>query len=167
MDLRLTTFDLIYRDAVLRPLLVNYADWLEHGRITRDGLVPSCFVRLTWTARRSSSVPAAAEVLTVEAHMPRRTSTDDGYLDFVLQRLQLILSGPAAAGSIAARCLQASPSSATSAFDTVFATSEFEIALTPRQGRWPWTPELAPWTGWTQVDWTDRIAPRNGSPALN
>lgn len=167
MDLRLTTFDLLYHDAVLRPLLVNYADWLEHGRISREGLVPNCFVRLRWTAQRSSSAPTGAEVLAVEAHMPRCPSTDHGFLSFVLQRLHTTLSGPAAAGSIAARCLRTSASTAVSAFDTLFTTSAFEIAPTPRPCQSQRISELVPWTGWAQADWTDRTAPRGGTPGLN
>lgn len=167
MDLRLTTFDLIYQDGVLRPLLVNYADWLDHGRMPREGLGPSCFLRLRWTSQRPGSARTAAEVLAAEAHVPRWHSTDHGYLGFVLHRLRTTLSGPAAAGSIAARCLQTSASTVESGFDTLFVTSTFEIAATPWQMRSRRTSGLAPWTGWTQVDWTDRTAPRGGVPALN
>jgi hypothetical protein len=167
MDLRFATFDLIFRDVVLRPLLVNYADRLEHGHASAGVPVSSCFVRLRWTAERSTPALAGAEVLAVEAHMPRRTGTDDDYLAFVLHRLRTTLSGGAAAGSIATRCLQMSPSTTESPFDTVFATGTFEIAHTPPRRRSLTISKLASWTGWAEVDSTDRIAPGGGTPRLN
>jgi hypothetical protein len=166
MDLRFATFDLIYHDAVLRPLLVNYADRLEHGHAWQGVPVSSCFVRLRWTAQRSTPAPADAEVLAVEAHMPRHTGSDDGYLQFVLQRLRTTLSGEASAGSITTRCLQASPGVRESPFDTVFATSTFEVALPTTQCRARSPRTVTSWTCWRDVD-AASIALGSATPNLN
>jgi hypothetical protein len=167
MDLRSTTFDLIYRDPVLRPLLVNYADCLE-SRHAADGVPPaSCFVRLSWAVDGSTSRTPSCQLLAAEAHMPRHRGADDAYLAFVLRRLRTTLVSDAAEGLISARCLQASARARESCFDTVFTTSTFRIAPSPCQGRTVTLRDLAPWTGWADMDSADVLAPGGGTPRLN
>ena len=166
MDLRFATFDLVYRDVVLRPLLVNYANHLERGRASECVPGSSCFVRLRWAAERSRPTPDC-EVLVVEAHMPRYRGADDVFLDSISQRLATALASDAADGAITTRCLQMSPALTESHFDTVFTTSTFEIAPPRPQRRSTTLSKLAPWTGWAEIDPADRIAPGGGTPRLN
>lgn len=167
MDLRCATFDLIYRDVVLRPLLVAYADRLEHGHAREGAPVPSCFVRLRWAAERSAPLVAEGDVLAVEAHMPRHTGTDDGYLDFVLQRLTTALSRDASVGAITTRCVEASPRVRESPFGTLFSSSTFAISYTSPQRQAMPVRKLVPWTGWAHVDPADVLSPGGGTPTLN
>ena len=167
MDLRFATFDLIYRDVVLRPLLVNYADRLENGHAPHGVPTSTCFVRLRWAADGSAVTPAGHELLAAEVHMPRHSRGDDPYLRLVLQRLRTALESPAAAGSIATRCVRTSPLVEASPFGTTVTTSTFEVAPPPPQRRSTTIRTLAPWTGWAEINSSDRIAPGGGSPSLN
>jgi hypothetical protein len=166
MDLRYAAFNLIFQDVVLRPLLLNYADRLEHGYVS-EGLQPSGFIRLRWAVDVTTPTTSGSELLAAEAHMPRQSAADDAHLRLVLQRLRAALASDAAAGSITSRCLETSPQVRESSYDTIFTTSTFEIAPSTRQRRSMTMSMLAPWTGWAEVTSADCIAPRGGSPTLN
>jgi hypothetical protein len=152
VDLRSAAFDLLFSSVVLRPLLVNYADRLEHGH-ARDGVPCSnCFVALRWTVAGPTCAPGA-EMLTAEAHMPRHSRSDSVYLDFVLQQVQATLTGGAARSCITARCLQTSCGVRESVVGTIFRTRTFEITPAPPRRR----PRsalagLVPWTGEVELD---------------
>jgi hypothetical protein len=167
MDLRFATFHLIYRDVVLRPLLVNYADHLERCHAPEGVPASSCFVRLRWSVDGSAAIPAGHELLAAEVHMPRHSGGDDPYLHLVLQRLRTALGSPAAAGSITTRCVQTSPLVEEGPFGSIVTTSTFEVAPPPPQRCSTTIRTLAPWTGWAEINSTDCIAPRGGTPGLN
>jgi hypothetical protein len=167
MDLRNAAFALIFRDAVLRPLLVNYANRLEHGHAPEGMPTGTCFVRLTWPTDDSLPAAAGRAVLTAQVHMPQRSGADDPYLDFILGRLRTTLAGGAADELISTRCLETTPGTSRSPFDTIYKAATFEIAPRSPQRRTVTIPQLAPWTGWAEVAGTAAAALRGGTPSLN
>ena len=151
MDLRFATFGLIFRSVVLRPLLVNYADRLEHGHAPEGMPASSCFVRLRWAVDESTPIPSGTELLSAEAHMPRFGEADDVYLDFVLQRVRAALTGETAAPLVTARWLQTSREVLESDVGTIFKVSTFEItAASATRHHGAALVTWAPWTGWVE-----------------
>src|SRR4051812_35274570 len=104
MDLRFAVFNLIFRDAVLRSLLVNYADRVESGCLPERTWTGACYVELKWADNDSASAPAGSQLLTAQVHMPRHRSAEQVCLDAVLQRLRAALPVKAANGSFTVRC---------------------------------------------------------------
>jgi hypothetical protein len=166
MDLRLVVFNLIYRDVVLRALLLNYADRVEHGDASDGTTNETCFLVLRWTAHGQLRTPASSEVLTAHVHVPWH-SNEDSYLDFVVQRLRAALAAGAGNGPITIRCVGASPEVMHSGIDTIFKTSTFEIVPAPPPRRRVTTLKLAPWTGYVDLDAARLIAPSSGAPSMN
>jgi hypothetical protein len=168
MDLRFATFDLIFRSVVLRPLLVNYADRLEHGHAPEGVPASSCFVRLRWSVDGSTPTPSGTQLLAAEAHMPRYGEADHEYLDFVLQRVRAALTGEAAAPLITARWLQTSREVLESDVGTIVKVSTFEItAASATQHHGAALVTWAPWTGWAEPGVTAPPTPVIGAADMN
>jgi hypothetical protein len=150
MDLRFVAFDLIARHPDLRALLVNHADRIEHGHAPDGPSTGTCFLALQWIGSDPSCAPAAPQLLTAQAHIPRHRSSEDLFLDFVLERLRAALTVGAARELIAIRCLATSRDFAESDVGTIYKTSAFEIAPATRQRTREAVLELErlePWTG--------------------
>lgn len=167
MDLRLVAFNLLFGNVALRPLLVNYADRLDCGSYREGMATGTCFIALQWSVDDSMPVPIGSELLTAEAHMPRDSRSDDGYLSVVLQRLRAALTDDAADGLITIRCLQTSPKAMESGVGTIFRTSTFEIAPASPQRRGAILGTLVPWTGWAELGAAASIAARVRARSMN
>jgi len=163
MDLRNTVFTVVFDDVVLRPLLVNYANRLEHLRAAAATPVGTCFLRLTWPVEDPAPTAAGCEVLAAEVHVPRRSGPDDPFLDFVLQRLHARLAGC----PITARLLQTSPVTTDDVFDTVAKASAFSVAPRSLQHAAVGARMAAPWTAWAGVDASAAAGLTGGQLNLN
>jgi hypothetical protein len=166
MDLRFVVFNLIDSDLLLRSLLANYADHLEHGHAPNDVGTATAFLALKWTDERTST-PAGSEFLTAQAHISRNDPSGHEYLDFVLKRLRGALAADAASRSITSRCLRTSEECVENGLDTVFKTSTWEIAPAPSQPEGAAPTRLAPWPGCVQVGAACLIAPGVGALSMN
>jgi len=160
MDLRNAVFTVVFDDVVLRPLLVNYANRLEHLQTSGGTPVGTCFLRLTWPIDDPVPVAAGCEVMAAEVHVPRRSGPDDPFLDFVLQRLHTRLSG----GPITARRLRTAPATDDAVFDTVVKATAFAIAPRLLEHAAVAVRGPARWTAWADVDAT-AAAELGGGPA--
>ena len=160
MDLRNAVFTVVFDDVVLRPLLVNYANRLEHLQTSAGTPVGTCFLRLTWPVDDPAPAAAGCEVVAAEVHVPRRSGPDDPFLDFVLHRLHTRL----ATAPITARRLRTSPATTDSVFDTVVKATAFAVAPPSLQHAAVGVRGPAPWTTWTDVDAT-AAAELSGGPA--
>ncbi|HEV7725446.1 MAG: hypothetical protein JWQ26_2542 [Modestobacter sp.] len=167
MDLRHLAFDRIFQNVVLRPLLVNYADRLQYGHAPEGAATGTCFIVLQWTVTDSMDAPPGSQLLTAQVHIPRHSSSEHLYVDFVLQRLWATLAGDATNGAITARLLRTSSELMTSDVDTIFKASTFEVAPAPPQRRAPTTLKLAPWTGWAALGATGSLPARGGVSSMN
>jgi hypothetical protein len=165
MDLRFTAFELITRDAVLRKLLVNHADRLEHGPAPDGRGTDACFLALQWSADDRPGRPAGSQLLTARVHMPRRHASEHSFLDFVLARLRAALTVTPANGLITTRCL--SESGKDEDADTVSRACTFEVvpALSVRDGAA--LLGLAPWTGCVHLGSASFIAVGDTVPSMN
>ena len=163
MDLRNVVFTVVFDDVVLRPLLVNYANRLEHLQTSEGTPVGTCFLRLTWPI--DDPVPAApgCEVVAAEVHVPRRSGPDDPFLDFVLQRLHTRL----AACPITARRLHTSPVTTDTVFDTVAKATAFAVAPRHLEHATVAVRGPAPWTAWADLDATAAADLSGGRASLN
>jgi hypothetical protein len=166
MDLRFVVFNAIFRDVVLRQLLVNYADRRDFGQPPDEAAAGTRFIVLKWTVHDQTSASPRSQLLTAQAHVFRDGSSDHRYLDLVLQRLHAALAGCAARERISTRCLGTSPDILDSGVDTIFRTSTFEIApASPQRTAVP-PLRLAPWT--CCAEWAARsVAPTGAAPSLN
>jgi hypothetical protein len=163
MDLRNAVFTVVFDDVVLRPLLVNYANRLEHLQTSGGTPVGTCFLRLTWPLDDAEPAAAGCEVLAAEVHVPRRSGPDDPFLDFVLQRLHTRL----AAGPITARRLRTAPVTTDAVFDTVVKATAFAVAPRFLEHAAVAVRGSAPWTAWADVDATGVAGLGGGPPSLN
>ena len=160
MDLRNVVFTAVFDDVVLRPLLVNYANRLEHLQTSGGTPVGTCFLRLTWPIDDPAPVAAGCEVVAAEVHVPRRSGADDPFLDFVLQRLHTRLGG----GAITARRLRTASATSDTVFDTIVKATAFAIAPRLLEHATVAVRGSAPWTAWADVDATS-AAQLGGGPA--
>jgi hypothetical protein len=169
MDLRFAVFNLIFRDAVLRTLLVNYADRVESGCLPERAWTGACYVELTWTDNDAASAAAGSQLLTARVHMSRQCSAEQVCLDAVLQRLREAL--PVANGPFTVRCRETTREIVDSGVDTVFKATTFEVA--PHTPRHPGAEllDLPPWTerpdATVPFSLSDLVAPHPGSAGLN
>jgi hypothetical protein len=131
MDLRFVVFNRIARDELLRRLLVNYADRVEAGAGRRTGA--GGFLALTWLACDGPAATAGPEMLSARIHVPDGAPEGIGYLEHVLQRLRMAVTGDAGDVTVVARCLGSSARVTASSIDTHFMTTTFLVARTP-----PW-----------------------------
>jgi hypothetical protein len=173
MDLRFDVFNLIFRDALLRALLVNYADRIDSGHAPERAGAGTCFVALRWSDNDGARAAAGSQLLTAQAHMPRHRSDDHEYLDVVLQRLRAALPAGAASDSFTIRCRESSPEVMDSGTGTIFKTSTFEIAPASPEHVGRILLDLPPWTGRAEAPAAGLTAPGGlvaasaGSPSLN
>jgi hypothetical protein len=171
MDLRFAVFNLIFRDAVLRTLLVNYADRVESRCLPERTWTGACYVELTWTDNDAASAPAGSQLLTAQVHVSRHRSAEQVFLDAVLQRLREALPVNAANGLFTVRCRETTREVVDSGVDTVFKATTFEVA--PHTPRHPDTEllDLPPWTerpgATAPFSLSDLVAPHPGSASLN
>lgn len=163
MDLRNVVFTVVFDDVVLRPLLVNYANRLEHLQTFEGTPVGTCFLRLTWPIDDLEPATAGSEVVAAEVHVPRRSGPDDPFLDFVLQRLHTRLGG----GSITARRLCTSPAARDTVFDTIVKGTAFAIAPRLLEHAAVAVRGTAPWTAWADVDAAAATGLSGGPAGLN
>jgi hypothetical protein len=163
MDLRNTVFTVVFDDVVLRPLLVNYANRLEHLQTSGGTPVGTCFLRLTWPSDDAEPAAAGCEVLAAEVHVPRRSGPEDPFLDFVLQRLHTRL----ASGPITVRPVHTFPTTSDTVFDTVAKATAFAIAPRLLEHAAVAVRGAAPWTAWADVDATAAARLSGGPPSLN
>ncbi|NMH79281.1 hypothetical protein [Pseudonocardia xinjiangensis] len=146
MDIRLTVFNLIFRDAMLRELLMNYADRVD-GATQGKTAAPTCFVALKWTRNDTWTGPAESQLLTVHVHMPRdRPTSEQVYLDVVVQRLRAALSMEGESKQLAVRHRGTSREATDNGGDTVFKVSTFEISPAAARRREHLLLALSPWT---------------------
>ena len=173
MDLRFAVFNLIFRDAELRALLVNYADRVESGCLPDRTSTGACYVELKWADNDAVSAPAGSQLLTAQVHMPRHRSAEQVCLDFVLQRLRAALPVNAANGSFTVRCRETTREVVDSGVDTVFKATTFEVAPQSPRRLDADLLDLPPWTGRPEQGGAARFcphnlaAPRPGSASLN
>jgi hypothetical protein len=163
MDLRNTVFTVVFDDVVLRPLLVNYANRLEHLQASAGTPVGTCFLRLTWPLDEPAPAAAGCEVVAAEVHVPRRSGPDDPFLDFILQRLHARLAG----GPITARRLRTSSVTEDGVFDTIAKASTFAVAPRSLQHAAVGARRPARWTAWADVDATAAAELTGGQLNLN
>jgi hypothetical protein len=76
MDIRFDVFNLIFRDALLRALLVNNANRIDSGQAPERAGAGTCFVALRWADNEGARAAAGSQLLTAQAHMPRHRSDD-------------------------------------------------------------------------------------------
>ena len=126
MDLHLTVFDVLYRDVVLRKLLLNYANYVEQ-KASDVGLATSCFMTLKWRPSNRMAPEDGTEVLTVRAHVPSFCWGEDVYLDSVLRRAQDALTVGTRSGMARVRLLRTSCSVMVIGGATIFKASIHEI----------------------------------------
>jgi hypothetical protein len=131
MDLRFAVFERIARDDVLRRLLVNYADRLEDLVVGAGTASDTCYLTLEWTADDRTAAPSEAESMTARAHLPRHRREQQGYLDFVLRRLDAALAAGSADGSLRARSRQTSPDGVETGADAIFKTRTYDVVFVP------------------------------------
>jgi hypothetical protein len=173
MDLRFDVFNLIFRDAMLRALLVNHANRIESGNAPERTADGTCFVALTWANNEGVCAAAGSQLLTAQAHMPRERSSDHVYLDAVLHRLRAALPLGAASDAFTIRCRETSREVMDSGVGTIFKATTFEIAPASPQRAGRALLELPAWTGCVEAGATGRVAltglvaPSSGSPSLN
>jgi hypothetical protein len=173
MDLRFDVFNLIFRDALLRTLLVNHANRIDGGHAPEWAGAGACFVALKWADNDGARGVAGSQLLTAQAHMPHHRSDDHVYLDVVLQRLRAALPVGAVSDSFTIRCRETSPGVMDSGVGTVFKTSTFEIAPASPERVGRALLELPSWTGRVELPAAGLVAPggfvaaTGGSPSLN
>lgn len=173
MDIRFDVFNLIFRDALLRALLVNHANRIDSGHAPESAGAGTCFVALRWADIDCARAVAGSQLLTAQAHMPCHRPDDHVYLDVVLQRLRAALPVGAAGDSFTVRCRESSPEVMDSGAGTIFKTSMFEIAPASPERVGRILLDLPPWTGRAEVLATGLAtagglaAASVGSPGLN
>jgi hypothetical protein len=167
VDLRFETFNLIYRDPVLRALLSNYANRLEYGGPSSTMANDDCFLVLAWTGGEQLDAPIGTEMLTVQVRIPRPGWSGPRYLDAALQRLEAALSDDAAKQRVASRCVRRSGQARDGDNDTIFKSSTFQIA--PAQSRVDASAplQLAPWPACADLRLVDLIAASPPGASLN
>lgn len=173
MDVRLAVFNLIFRDAALRMLLINYADRVESGRLPARTWTGACYVELKWADNDAASAPEGSQLLTAQVHMPRHRSAEQVCLDDVLQRLRAALPVNATSGSFTVRCRETTREVLGSGVDTVFKTTTFEVAPHAPRCHHAALLDLPHWTGRPDLGATapfsvsDLVGPPPGSAGLN
>ncbi|TQM14743.1 hypothetical protein [Pseudonocardia kunmingensis] len=167
MDLRFAAFELITRDAVLRALLVNYADRIDQARVPEPPAPASCFLALAWSGSDRVDARDGAQLLAARAHLPRRLAERHAHLDAVLARLRAALTAPAARGVISTRCLPPPRAAVEDGADTIFKTRMFEISPAAPRGSGAALLELAPWPGQAPVGAAPSLARRGAVPSMN
>ena len=105
MNLRLVVGGLMFRDAVLGTLLVNYANLLEAGPSRAARAAALWYIVPSWADDERLTAEAGGQLLTVEIHAPRDVPSPESGLDAVLQRLRAVLSGRETPTTITARFL--------------------------------------------------------------
>src|SRR5688572_19322855 len=100
MNIRSVTFDLIARDVALRAFRVTDAVRVHPAHSTGSTAPESCFIELEWAVSERMVAPDGSLFLTVRAHLPCRRSAEHLLLDFLLQRVQMVLAAGAADGLI-------------------------------------------------------------------
>ncbi|SDO37163.1 hypothetical protein [Geodermatophilus sp. DSM 45219] len=166
MDLRFVAFDLIARDATLRPMLARYARLLQAEGPPEDRPEP-CFVSLGWTRDERASAPVGSQLLTVQVHVSPYDSSSPARLDAVLQRLRAALTVTGPNPCITTRCLTTSVTSADSRFGTLVTTSTWAIAPVPTEPRRAAPIELVPWSVGGGPDGAGLLVPGVGALSLN
>ena len=134
MDLRFAIFKRIARDAMLRRLLVSYADRLDAcaaGGPADD----TCYLTLQWADNDQSGMLSGCLLLTARAHMPSCRSCEPEYLDLVLDRLEAALAVDEAEGAITVRRRCATPDVLENGADAIFKTRMFDVASAPSRPR--------------------------------
>jgi hypothetical protein len=173
MDIRFDVFNLIFRDALLRALLVNHANRIDSGYASERAGAGMCFVALRWADADGARAAAGAQLLTAQAHMPRHGSDDHGYLDVVLERLRAALPVGAASNSFTIRCRESSPEVMDSGAGTIFKTTTFEVAPASPERAGRILLDLPSWTGRVEALAAGAATPgglvaaSSGSPSLN
>ena len=173
MDVRFAVFNLIFRDAVLRMLLVNYADRVESGCLPERTWTGACYVELKWADNNAASAPAGSQLLTAQVHMPRHRSAEQMCLDAVMQRLRAALPVNATNGPFTVRCRETTREVLDSGVDTVFKATTFEVAPHAPRRHDAELLDLPHWTGLPDLRATapfslsDLVAPHPGSASLN
>jgi hypothetical protein len=144
MDLRREVGGLLTRNAVLRTLLMNYADRLEQSCAGNGSATAPCFIVPTWDVDRRLSRRPRSRVLTVEAHTSRGDRSRDD-LDAILRLVHVVLTDDHAGTSITARRLDTSAGVRTSGLDTVVRMGSWEIAPAPSCDLGGTRRRLLPW----------------------
>ena len=138
MNLRFTVFNLLFRDAILRRLLLNYADRVGPGKFWGNTPDTSCFLTLKWTGDdRLSPAGDGSQILTVRAHMPNHRWNEHAYLDSVLRRVQPALNASGRSESVRADLLRTSCVVTKIGSDTIFMASTLNIIPTAAPWRCP------------------------------
>lgn len=172
MDIRFAVFNLIFRDAALRTLLVNYADRVESGCLPERTWTGACYIELKWADNNAAAAPAGSQLLTAQVHMPRHRSAEQMCLDVVLRRLRAALPVNATIGSFTVRC-ETTREVLDSGVDTVFKTTTFEVAPHAPRRHGAELLDLPHWTGHPDLGATasfslsNLVAPHPGSASLN
>jgi len=128
MDLRLAVFERIAGDAVLRRLLLNYADRLDDRNGTGVLASDTCYVTLEWSSGDRAGALLDAESVTVRAHMPRSRAEEHRYLDIVLHRLDAALQVGDADGALKVLRRRTPPEAVETGADTIFKTRTYDVA---------------------------------------
>jgi hypothetical protein len=136
VDIHFTVFNLLYRDPVLRRLLINYADRVEHSKVSgQEPAATSCFLTLKWAPCRTLPLEDGSEILTVRVHIPDYCWNEHLYLDSVLGRVQAAFSTCARSESIRATLLRTSCTATRIGGKTIFKASSLVITPTVSMSR--------------------------------
>jgi hypothetical protein len=156
MNIRSVTFDLIAQDVALRAFRVTDAVRVHPAHSTGSTAPESCFIELEWAMGERMVAPDGSLFLTVRAHLPCRRSAEHLLLDFLLQRVQMVLAAGAADGLIRSWYQGTLRDVAKSGSDTIFKSSTFQIAPgLPQREREAMTQFCpTPWTGYVDLDST-------------
>ena len=169
MDLRFAVFNLIFRDAVLRTLLVNYARTASSPDAFRESMDRSLLRRVDMDRQRRGDRCGGLSATDGTGTHVRHPAAEQVCLDAVLQRLREAL--PVANGPFTVRCRETTREIVDSGGDTIFKATTFEVA--PHTPLHPGTEllDLPPWTerpdATAPFSLSDLVASHPGSASLN
>lgn len=145
-DVRLTVFTMLYRDRVLRRLLLNHADRLDDLPARGTTAVDQCVLVLRWSGVDPPRSPADAQLLTAHAHLPRRWP-QPRFLDVVRQRLDSVLLGAPVDAAVGIRRLGGSDGPVDGGDGTLAVSGVYVAALAAPRPTGAALLDLPPWTG--------------------
>ena len=165
MDVRLAVGGLISRDAVLRSLVLNYAERLEQprpGSATTE--TTTAFIVPSWTD--DDGRHAVGDILEVQAHIAGGGPAVHPYIDVILRLVHEVLTVDAASVSIRAQRLTRSGEILAGGHDTVYKTATWQITAAPRHG--PEVPRRSPsWPPRRDLGSAGFVAPGVGTLSMN
>lgn len=128
IDVRRTVFTMLYRDPVLKHLLLNHADRLDGLPARGTTAAGECVLVLRWSGVDPPRSAADAQLLTARAHLPRR-SPEPRFLDVVRQRIDTVLLGAPVDAPVGIRRLGGSDEPVDGGDGTLVVSGLYAVAL--------------------------------------